>query len=256
MSVFKTLLDVTLSDGMKLVSEARRRVKPYLPLAAELYNELATRSPVSLPKVDVDKLIDDLYPKQDLDPAWAYDAEPCVPESPIDDEPEAFDDEPEAEPAVAEAAPAVAAESEPAPVVEPAPEPAPVVEPAPVAVEDKAIAPVVEVAPEPPAVVVEAPAPVPEPPAPVAEVAPVVAVAAAKPAKAAKATKAAKPRPRKKDDAQQSLIAPPVPAKPRYTLEGLLEMKKTELLDIARELKLDVKANATKQALAEAILAV
>jgi|GEM_PF-2852279 len=252
MSVLKTLLDVTLSDSVKLVTEARRRVKPYLPLAAELYNELATRSPVSLPKIDVDKLIDDLYPKQDLDPAWAQDAEPSVPSTP--DEPEVEEvEEPAVDEVVAEEATIEATVAVTAPVEEPAPVVVEAPAASPVAEAVVAAAPAVEPAPA----VVEVPAP-----------APVVVPAPAKaPAKAAKAAEKvaektpekpaakpkAKPRSRKKDDAQQTLIAP-APVKPRYTLDGLLEMKKADLLDLARERKLDLKPSATKQAIAEAIL--
>ena len=252
MSVIKSVVDVTLSDGMKLVAEARRRVKPYLPLAAELYNELAARSPVSLPKIDVDRLINDLYPKQDLDAAWAHDAEPDVPRSPVDDlEPEVADeiDAPaEAEPEAAPE-PAIEPEAAPEPVVEVVPEPVAEAVPEPAAEPEPAI--------EPEPVVQAAPEPAPEPeaaPEPVAEPAiePVAEVKVAKPKAAAKPK--AKPRARKKDDAQQTLIAP-APAKPRFTLEGLLEMKKTDLLELARERKLDLKPSATKQAIAEAILA-
>lgn len=265
MSLVKSLFETAFTMGNELVSEARKRVKPYLPLAAELYNELATRAPVGLPKVDVDRLLDDLYPRQEVEP-WD--------DVPMDD---GFD-APAASPVTAPApapkveisapAPKAEAPKAPAPKAEAPKVEAPKVEapkaaPAPKKVEaPKAAAPApkkVE-APKAPAPKAEAPkaaapapkkAEAPKAEAPKAEapkaVAPAPKKAEPKAADAKPKAKATRAR-KKKDDAQQPLIvsAP--------TKSDLLALTKPELVKMARERKLTLKSNATKDDIADALL--
>ena len=122
MSLLKDLFKTAQAISEEVTDKAQKSVKPYLPLAAELYNELASRVFPKLPKVDVDRLLEDLYPRVDMAPTWEAPVAPPVAPAPPAARAEAVV-KPTPKPA-AKPAPKPAAKPAPKPAAKPAPKPA------------------------------------------------------------------------------------------------------------------------------------
>ena len=240
MSLLKDLFTTARAIGDEITGEARKRVKPYLPLAAELYNEVASRVSPKVPTVDVDRLLEDLYPRVDTEPSWTP--------------PPRVKPEPQPTPAKAEE------KVEAAPVVAPAPKP----EVPKVPVEKTPVA--AKPAPK------KASSPQPAARKKAATLAPKKAVAA-KPAVKTAAVALAKDAPNEASlgktttrktsmpkrrrvptsrERQTTLIGTKVDPK---ALAKLMAMTKTDLRALAAEKKVALRPTGTKKTIAEAILA-